>query len=293
MASAENYSINILSWNINGLKSKLKNEEKQTKLFEIFDQYDVVLLQETKIGKPNEGKIKQDNDWETIQELSDEDYTYKKLEDLEISEEEQQKTMYITYFSSNKKGVAILINKPHKLLSAFYDGGDSAMVHVEIGKQKYTFVSVYQRGHDSNLICNVMLKIFFSFLTDGLDAFNKSRLVIGGDINTTLDHALDANKPIKRHAAQRARLTDFMRIVKLSDVFREKNPRSRKYTYHHYNGTKSRLDYVFMLKKDVDCVKECDICNNINLSDHFPVKLTLKINTTDTNDKHIQQHREE
>ncbi len=143
---------------------------------------------------------------------------------------------------------------------------------------------MYQRGRDSNLICNVMLKIFFNFLTDRFDAFNKSRLVIGGDFNTTLDPALDANRPNKLHAAKRARLTDFMRIVKLSDVFREKNPRSRKCTYHHDNGTESRLDYVFMPKKDLDCVKNCNICSDIDLSDHFPMELTLKINTTDTND---------
>ncbi len=48
-----------------------------------------------------------------------------------------------------------------------------------------------------------------------------------------------------------------------------------------------------MPKKDLDCVKNCNICSDIDLSDHFPMELTLKINTTDTNDKHIQQHREE
>ncbi len=289
----------ILSWNINGLKSKLKDKKK--KLFEIFDKYDVLLLQETKIGKPNQGSKKKDDDWGKItMELSDKGYACENLEDLEFNEDEEQKkipkTMYMTYFSSNNKGVAILINKPHILLSADCEGGDYAWVHVEIDKQKYTFVSVYCCGRDSKLNLNLMFKIFCSFLTDESDAF-KSRLVIGGDFNTTLDPALDANKEMKGHAARRERLNDFMSIAKLSDVWRKENSSQREYTYHHYNGTKSRLDYVFMLENDVNCVRHCKIRNEIALSDHFPVSLTLNINTTNTNDRHlasnIQQHREE
>ncbi|RXN24120.1 hypothetical protein ROHU_022330 [Labeo rohita] len=280
MASAEEDGIKILSWNINGLKSKFKKQE----VFDTFNEYDVVLLQETKIGKPDTGtKKKDDDDWKIIKKLSDEEYALEKLEDLEFNEDEtQQETMYMTYFSSNSRGVAILINKPHTLLSAFSEGGDYAWVHVDIGNQKYTFVSVYCCGRDQNLICNVMLKIFYSFLTNAVDALN-SRLVIGGDFNTTLDPKLDANKEIKAHSAGRARLTECMTITKLSDIWRKKNDSKRKYTYFHNNETKSRLDYVFMLKKDENYVINCDIHNEIKLSDHSPVSLTLKVNNAYTN----------
>ncbi len=298
MSSAENY-INILSWNINGLKTKLKKHNKR--LFEIFDEYDVVLLQETKIGKPKQGSQENDDDdWETITpKLADKGYACENLEDLEFNEDEEQrtrqKTMYMTYFSSNRKGVAILINKPHILLSADCEGGDYAWVHVEIDNQRYTFVSVYCCGHDTRLNSDLMFKIV-SFLTDGSHAF-KSRLVIGGDFNTTLNPVLDATKEIEGHAAWRARLKSFMSIAKLSDVWRRKHSLQREYTRHHYNRTKSRLDYIFMLENDVNCVRHCNIRKDIALSDHFPVSLTLNINTTNTNDRHlalnIQPHREE
>ncbi len=61
---------------------------------------------------------------------------------------------------------------------------------------------------------------------------------------------------------------------------------------HTYIGksippTMSRLDYIFMLKNDIDYVESCEILENIRLSDHFPVSLTLNMNTTNTNDTEL------
>ncbi len=49
----------------------------------------------------------------------------------------------MTYFRSDSRGIAIIINKPHNCLRAFCEDGDYAWVHVEIDNLKYTFVSVY------------------------------------------------------------------------------------------------------------------------------------------------------
>ncbi|XDV31357.1 hypothetical protein PO909_034063, partial [Leuciscus waleckii] len=208
---AESADIRVLSWNINGLKAKLKmkqlkKEERKTKLLKIFDQYDVVLLQETKIGQMKDDKDYNKN-WEIITEALSNKYKLKKLKDQtlrdtadnqeeeeeggeEEEEEEDEKkeketrsaTMYMTYFNSRMKGVAILINKPHTLLKAFSEEGYYAWVHVEIDEQRYTFVSVYYHPDADDQIRNLMTEIS----TDGSGAF-KGRLVIGGDFNTTLD----------------------------------------------------------------------------------------------------------
>ncbi|KAK7153541.1 hypothetical protein R3I94_007046 [Phoxinus phoxinus] len=328
--------IQVLSWNINGLKAKFKKSktvERKTKLLEIFEPYHVVLLQETHIGKMKDGKGKMkdgkgkmkdgkgkmkdgkadDNDWKFITEAF-EKYALVKLEDLtcretadnqeETTEEEEKEgeegeegeeggsqrrrrelrteTMYMTYFSSSSKGVGILVNKPHTLLKAFSKGGDYAWVHVEIDRQKYTFVSVYYHRVYPHLICNLMLEIFYSFLTKGLDAFT-CRLVIGGDFNTTLDPKLDATTGNSKHTARRKKLNEFLRIMKLSDVWREMHHEDRKYTHTYtyknkdkeVKTTKSRLDYVFVSKDDVKYVKSCEILDDIDLSDHSPVSLTL------------------
>ncbi|XP_048048558.1 uncharacterized protein LOC125269663 [Megalobrama amblycephala] len=289
-STSESADITVLSWNINGLKGKLKKHK--TKLLKIFDQYDVVLLQETKIG-PMDGGEKSDKDWIIITEALPENYVLVKLEDPtcrertdnkdgeeEEEKKEEEKKMYMTYFSSNRKGVAILINKPHTILNASCEGGEYAWVHVEIDSQKYTFVSVYYDADGPNLIGHLMLKIFYNFLTDGPDAFTCTP-VIGGDFNTTLDPELDANKEISRHAPLRKTLNDFMSILKLSDVWRKKHDEARIYTYiqnkEPKKPTKSRLDYIFMLENDVKYVKSCVICTDIALSDHSPVSLTLKV----------------
>ncbi|KAK7153542.1 hypothetical protein R3I94_007047 [Phoxinus phoxinus] len=301
--------IRVLSWNINGLKKKL--EKPGTDLLNIFDRYDIVLLQETKIGKMKDGKD-DDKDWDLINKALENKYALVKLEDQtcretednqeeevekketrrrkrrrdegridEVGEEEKEtkrKTMYMTYFRSSSKGVAIIVNKPHTLLKDFSEGGDYAWVHVEIDQQKYTFVSVYYHFDYPDLICNLMLKIFNSFLTEWSDAY-KSRLVIGGDFNTTLDPKLDATEDNPDHAARRNRLNEFLRVVKLSDVWRKMHHGERQYT-HDNNGKGSRLDYVFMLENDMQYVTSCEILDDIVLSDHSPVSLTL--NNTDS-----------
>uniref|UniRef100_A0A8C1ZIR7 Endonuclease/exonuclease/phosphatase domain-containing protein n=1 Tax=Cyprinus carpio TaxID=7962 RepID=A0A8C1ZIR7_CYPCA len=147
-------------------------------------------------------------------------------------------------------GVAILINKPHTRLEAICEGGDYAWVHAGTGNQKYTFVSVYYHSGDDHLICDLMVKIFSSFLRSGSEAF-KCRPVFGGDFNTTLD-----DQDVKNaHGPRRKRLIRFMSILQLSDVWKEMHKgesrsESERYT-HSCSKPISRLDYFFMLNQDL------------------------------------------
>ncbi|KAK7168499.1 hypothetical protein R3I93_004723 [Phoxinus phoxinus] len=294
MASAsESGDLTVLSWNINGLKDKFKKKERKTALLEIFDRYDVVLLHERHIGEMKDDKDYNKN-WKIITEALSKKYARVKLEDQtcretadtqeeeeeeeeeddeEEEEEEKKKTMYMTNFSSHIEGVAILVNKPHTLLKAFYEGGDYAWVHVEIDQQKYTFVSVYDHDNYNQILSDIMMEI----LTEGSDKYAfKCRLVIGGDFNTTLDPELDATTDNPDHAERRKTLKELLSIVNMSDVWREKHPGERRYTHK----SMSRSDYVFMLEDDVKYVTSCEILDDIDLSDHSPVSLTL--NYTDS-----------
>ncbi len=284
MASAsESAGINILSWNINGLKAKF--DEREIDLLNIFDQYGIVLLQETKIGKMQTDDD-YDADWNYITDKLKNKYAFERLEDQTYSKrtDNHQKTMYMTYFRSDSRGVAIIINKPHNCLRAFCEDGDYAWVHVEIDNLKYTFVSVYYHPDANDSRSNLMEKIFTS-----LNSLNFN-VLIGGDFNTTLHPQLDANKEIPKHAARRNILNKFMRRMNLSDVWRKKHGQESKFTYIHRQvnpPTMSRLDYIFMLKNDIDYVESCEILENIRLSDHFPVSLTVNMNTTNTNDSEL------
>jgi len=315
--SSESAELRVLSWNINGLKAKLEEKglntknKRKTALLKIINKYDIVLLQETKIGQMKDPKYYNKN-WKIITEALSDKYVllilegqtlretvHDQKEDGEDEDEEEdgqeeggeeeekeeeegeKKTMYLTYFSSNSKGVAIIINKNHTVLMSevnpFSEGGYYAGVHVEINGQKYTFVSVY---YHPDQICDIksdiVMVLIHSFFTEG-PAF-KSRLVIGGDFNTTLNPDLDLITENPKHISRRKMLNEFLRMVNMSDVWREKNPEQKEHTYR-WKGKdkeegKSRLDYVFMLKKDVKYVDSCDILN-IALSNHFPVRLIL------------------
>jgi len=140
--SSESAELRVLSWNINGLKAKLEEKglntknKRKTALLKIINKYDIVLLQETKIGQMKDPKDYNKN-WKIITEAlsdkyvlliqgqtlretaddqkedgEDEDEEEDGQEEEEKEEEEgEKKTMYLTYFSSNSKGVAIIIKK--------------------------------------------------------------------------------------------------------------------------------------------------------------------------------------
>ncbi len=185
--------------------------------------------------------------------------------------------IYLTKFCSKSRGVAILVNKQHKCLKAFCEGGDYAWVYVEIDNQKFTFVSAYYHSKEKS---NLMLRILCSFLTHGSEAFQWP--VIGGDFNTTLNYKLDKGsaKDSTEHKTHRKNILEIMEIMKLKDVWREKHPNEKVYTFS-CKKPMSRLDYVLMLQKHMPCVQNCDIWQDKdkvqNLSDHYPVKLTLTI----------------
>ncbi|XDV33463.1 hypothetical protein PO909_003868 [Leuciscus waleckii] len=188
----------------------------------MFRNYDIVLLQETHLGKKNENE--------------------------------------------NEKKLGTKLEGEKESAS-----GDYAWVCVEIDNQKYTFVSVYYHSKESS---NLMLRIVCSFLTQGSAFFHMP--VIGGDFNTTLDYILDkdSTKDSAVHKTRRKSILEIMKILDLQDVWREKHPHEKVYTYS-CKTPMSRLDYVFMLEKDLPCVQNCDIWQDKELSDHYPVRLTL------------------
>ncbi|XP_058625737.1 uncharacterized protein LOC131536700 isoform X2 [Onychostoma macrolepis] len=294
--------LKVISWNINGLKEKLKDTKKTNQLLTILGDYDIVLLQEIHLGKKRLGKKEKKSEDNTIKyylldsdsdsENQDEEaYTTKVINlfrtkgyDVEQLQDRtcqdlggSEKKIYMTNFCSNSRGVAILVNKRHTCLKTFCEDGDYAWVYVEIGDQRYTFVSAYYHPKEKS---NLMMRILCSFLTQGSKAFK--RPVIGGDFNTTLNYRLDkaSTKDSAEHKSRRKSIREIMKTVNLIDVWRSKNPDKKDYTYA-CKKPMSRLDYVFMLEKDLHCVENCDIWKDEDmvpeLSDHYPMKLTLTI----------------
>ncbi|KAA0710119.1 hypothetical protein E1301_Tti023044 [Triplophysa tibetana] len=337
MAAVNKAKPNVISWNINGMKSKKDRFDILMKN----KQFDIVLLQETKLGEKKkvedvlagmnsmeirseseEGQSDLENEYEEGQSesenedeeedltagkkrcsgskegQSESEYEVKKQSKEEDIEEEvyvikdltthqtyqgpnkiQQRIMYTANLHSRSRGVAILVNKQHKCLKAYSEYGDFAWVYIEIDDQKYTFVSVYYHRDERDL----MSRIHQSFLTHE-PQWTKSKLVIGGDFNTTLVPSVDLEKrkENQEHTPRRVKMDKFIRDVKLEgvkliDVWRRKNGPKKQFTYSCKRHI-SRLDYVFMLERDYQYVQTCEIPNEVEytMSDHYPVVLTMQ-----------------
>ncbi|KAA0710120.1 hypothetical protein E1301_Tti023043 [Triplophysa tibetana] len=202
-------------------------------------------------------------------------YSIKDLITKEIFQEPniiQQPIMYTGNLHSRSKGVAILVNKPHKCLKAYSEGGDFVWVYIEINGQKYTFVSVYYHKDERDL----MSRIHQSFLIHEPKAWKESNLVIGGDFNTRL-YPVDVNRPNFKKSQRKEEVKEFMKVRELIDVWRQKKEAEKQFTYSCKEHI-SRLDYVFMLKRDCECFRNCVIPyeDKYKISDHYPVVLTTQ-----------------
>ncbi|XP_056597812.1 uncharacterized protein LOC130415858 [Triplophysa dalaica] len=250
--------LKVISWNVNGLKhTKQKNDQKLKDLKKVFGDFDIVLLQETHLGKKKADIEALTDSMKSMNINSEFDCEDIILEDKTHSEPgvKQGPVLYQTHSDSQSRGVAILVNKSHNCLKAYSEGGDFAWVYIDIDKKKYTFVSVYYHKDESGL----MLRIHQSVLIHEPKAWTESILVIGGDFNTTLDPELDLAKPNLTHVTRRNEINEFIQDVKLVDVWREKNGGKKiQYTYSCKDPI-SRLDYVFMLKRDYEYVVNCVI----------------------------------
>ena len=66
--------------------------------------------------------------------------------------------------------------------------------------------------------------------------------------------------------------------VGIVDVWRETNPTSRDYSHYSYaHNVYSRIDYFFMLKRDLFRVDNCEIGPS-TISDHGPIYISVYLN---------------
>lgn len=102
-------------------------------------------------------------------------------------------------------------------------------------------------------------------------------VICGGDWNLRLNPRLDSSNPIKQNSLQK-KIRLLMSNYSIMDVWRCINTTSRDYThYSHSHKVYSRIDYFFVFKTDFHRVQNAEI-GNIDLSDHAPIFITLKLN---------------
>ena len=154
-------------------------------------------------------------------------------------------TIIFTHGTAHQAGVAILL--PRTFRGDIHDkhmdaGGRIAGVRLEIDKRKIVVLGIYAPAID---IQDEKIA-FLEDLRNVIANFNEALMVIGGDFNIHLS-PYDAEEGKFRETLASTKLREIVDEYFLVDVWREKNPRIRNFTWRRAHPLQqSRLDYIFV-----------------------------------------------
>ena len=235
--------LNFITYNIRGINNPIKRKKILGQLNRF--HCSVALIQETHLSETEHLKLKR--------EWVDQVYS-------------------ASYGRKKKRGVAILFNK-----SVYYnnekifqdDEGRYVMVIGTIGGIKITILNVYAPNED----CPYFIKKVATLLADKSEGI----ILVGGDLNCTLDSKLDRLPAIRKSQSKMSKgLLDMMKELGLVDVWRQLHPNERDFTFmSQVHGSYSRIDLFCISKTELYRIKESTI-EPVTISDHGPV--TMKIN---------------
>lgn len=258
----------IIAWNINGIKAHLKKDD----LFELIKNYkpDIICMGETKVSCPF----------------------------INIQEELKQRIEGYSYrywspclTRNGYSGTAIFSQE--KPLNVKYgmgqmgDDDEGRMITLEFNN--YYLVHVYTPNSGEGLVrLNYRVNIWDTNFRNYIKFLEKTKSVIlCGDLNVA-HKDIDIANPIsnKRNAGftdeERNSFELLLQETTLIDTFREKHPKTIKYsfwTYFKQARTKNigwRIDYFLVSKKLFTKIKDSDILTDVLGSDHAPIILTFK-----------------
>ena len=178
---------------------------------------------------------------------------------------------WFSSFSSNSRGVGILIKANHKISinSISRDPeGRFLILDIVIDGFHVILVNLYGPNNDD--------PEFYFDVFSKLDNFDSSRMLIAGDLNVALG-PLDYRGSCLEHKniSSRKALLSLMDEFNLIDLWRNEHPTLRAYSRHQRNPpVLSRLDYVLVSSNLADNIKNSEIVCGIK-SDHSIVSCKI------------------
>ena len=176
---------------------------------------------------------------------------------------------WFSSFSSNSRGVAILIrNSVSLVFNSFYTdpNGRFLIISVVINGLPVVLVNIYAPNNDDpDFFLDVFAKI---------DQFNYSSLIVGGDFNAVLG-PLDyqGGRPHHSNVKSSDMISILMDEFNLCDIWRNFHPNLRQYTRHQRSPkVLSRLDFILVSDNLVSNCLKSKILPGIQ-SDHSIVTL--------------------
>lgn len=119
---------------------------------------------------------------------------------------------------------------------------------------------------------------FCQHTLDKLKDFGSGCLIVGGDFNVPLNPLTDTSTG-KTYITYKIlkRIKTLLHSLQLVDTWRFTHPEDKDYTFYSIPHSRySRIDYIFILQKDLDKISGTHIGIQ-TLSDHAPISLTLNL----------------
>lgn len=239
----DNDSISFVSSNARGLASP----EKRQDIFNYYKskKFKFVCIQDTHFTTEKESIIKNQTDFDC----------------------------YFNCYKSNSRGVCILINKnfEYKVFEQYKDDqGNFLALNVKIENTNLTLITLYGPNKDS--------PSFFKNITDAIEKFNNTNVIICGDFNLTLDQNNDTfNYKHINNPNARERLLEIMHQHELVDCFRSMHPDTKRYTWRKKTPIQqARLDFFLVSNSLLNLITKSSIEASYR-SDHSPISLELKL----------------
>ena len=255
--------MNIISWNVNGIRAALK---KGFLDWLSKESPDVLCLQETKISED------------------------------QLDEDLKSPSGYKTVWKSGEKrgysGVTVFYkSEPLNIITKFpskYLNDEGRVIESEF--ENFILYNVYfPNGQKDDDRLSYKLKFYEVFLKYILNRRHetKKELVVVGDFNTAHTE-IDLKNP-----KENQNYSGFMPIERkwidkyieagLTDIFRDRHPEEEGHytwwTYRFQARTRNigwRIDYFMITKEFTDNIVDCGILKDVQGSDHCPVFLNIK-----------------
>lgn len=243
----------IISWNANGLRTRIKNKDIDPILKE---NPDIILFQETKAS-------------------------FEKM-DKKFLDESGYNYYFLKGESERTGGLATFCKKMPRVVKRFFNEADDALGRASVLEfEDFTLIHIYAptgTGKKANMLEKLD---YYNNLIDFISQNKDENMIIAGDFNIAHEEKDIFDKDTKVSFTEEEReVIDKIIDLGFSDAYRLFND-DVKYSSWKNNDAKeanegSRVDYFFVSQSLKDAVKSSDILDNIKSSKHAPIILNLE-----------------
>ncbi|MDR0912036.1 MAG: hypothetical protein LBM96_05460 [Methanobrevibacter sp.] len=249
--------VKIISWNLNGIRTRFKNKQ----LDKVLDvNPDILLFQETKAN-------------------------YSQLDTKLKEKMEEYKSYFSKDLESKSGGIATYTKKTPKIVTKFLKTPDKIFIGriLNIQYDNFNLIQI----HAPTAVTESKTKIvLIESLIKYLKTIDSKKTIIAGDFaisNTIKDiEKSELQKAKESEFKKQAKLIDELKSIGFVDTFRKLNEDSEEYSLFKSKNAKennigSRVDYFFVSEDLKENIKSSSICSNVEGSKHLPIQLEIEL----------------